>query len=122
MSTARCRPARPGLSTLIVGWALVQAGCCHHYYSGPAPGCPPVAVARPSAVRYGEVCEAPAGTIVGQGAVGSTPIAAAPRPRVVISEPNGSRLAGRSGWRRADPENMATTRVDGALDDDTVRR
>jgi hypothetical protein len=44
----------------------------------------------------------------------------APRPRVVVSEPSG-RLAGRSGWRRPDPESIAT-RVEGTLDDDTINR
>ena len=47
-------------------------------------------------------------------------MADAPRPRVVVSEPTG-RLAGRSGWRRSDPENVAT-RLEGAVDDDAVRR
>ncbi len=120
MSTAR-HQRRIGLASTILGLACAQVGCCQHYYAQPALGCPPVA-AQPSAMRYGSVCEATDGTVVGQTPSRSSTIADSPRPRVVVSEPNGGRLAGRSGWRRTDPEGLATTRVEGALDDETVHR
>jgi hypothetical protein len=47
-------------------------------------------------------------------------MANAPRPKVVISEPSG-RLPGQAGWRRTDPENIAT-RIEGAVDEETVPR
>jgi hypothetical protein len=110
------------LSLLTLG-----AGCCQPCYVPVQPGCSPAIVpapaattssaAAPAAVRYGEVCEAPA---AGSVPSKSTPVVNAPRPRVVVSEPSNRRLAGRSGWRRSDPEAIAT-RVEGAVDD-TVDR
>jgi len=85
-------------------------------------GLPPMA-AQPAVVRYGEVCEAPAAgsPALAQSAPSkATPMARAPRPRVVVSEPTG-RLAGRSGWRRPDPESIAT-QIEGNVDDESIRR
>jgi len=100
-------------------------GCTHnHYY-----GAPPV-YAQPAditTIHYNEgtVCEAPAagnGTVVvaaparpavvGSGA-GST--------RVVVSTPTGAprTSSSRFAWHKPDPENLATTRVEGALDEDS---
>lgn len=122
MSTApRRRLARRAGPPLLAAWAWAQSGCCQPCYAPVQPACPPMA-ARPATVRYGEVCEAaPAGS----SAVASAPskaatMSAAPRPRVVVSEPAG-RLAGRSGWRRPDPDTIST-RLENTLDDDSVLR
>ena len=116
------RLARFAAPALISAWAGLHAGCCQPCYAPVQPGCPPLAATQPAVVRYGEVCETPAAgsSAVAQAApLKSVPMAAAPRPRVVVSEPSG-RLAGRSGWRRPDPESA--TLVEGALDDDVIRR
>ena len=122
MSTDIAFYKRVFLSICLVGWAGMQAGCCQ-YYCTPQPGCGPVA-AQAGVVRYGAVCEAPeGGTVISQAPARtqSSPIRDAPRPRVVVSEPSG-RLAGAGGWHRSDPENFATTRLEGAIEDETRNR
>jgi hypothetical protein len=129
---------------LALGEAVVGSGCIHHhYYSyGQQPGCDPVGIpgavrstsalpaptaAAPGTVAYGEVCDVPAlSGPAGAVAVGpgSRAVAATPRPsRVMVSEPAGegySIRAGRAGWRRTDPE-IATTRVEGAMEGSVIR-
>jgi hypothetical protein len=115
-----------------LGWAvlgmLAWPGCTHNYYYGAAPACAPAVV--PSTVANGAVCAVPGqvqgGTVLAQGAgpatvVNGTPVLGGPRPpRVVVSEPNGGLFR---GWRRSDPDSgLATTKVEGALDDSTVNR
>ena len=110
----------------LAAWlAAASAGCTHNYYYGTPPACPPTATTiTPGVVRYGEVCEVP--TVVGGGnTVASAPSTVSPGlsgprpPRVVLSESNDGGF--RSAWRRSDPEDsLATTRVDGALNDPTV--
>ncbi len=110
-----------GLS-LLSACVAVPAGCCQPGYVPAQPGCPPMA-SQPAAVRYGDVCQTPSAgsSAVAQAAPSRVAsMADAPRPRVVVSEPTG-RLAGRSGWRRTDPESIAT-HLEGAVDDDTIRR
>jgi hypothetical protein len=124
MTTATHRSARAALSTLLAGFAGFQAGCCQ-YPCYQQPACPPVAT-QPAVVRYGAVCEVPSTsgpTIISQAKPGSSSsvVAEAPRPRVVVSEPSG-RVTGRAGWRRSDPESIATTRSEGAIDDEPIRR
>jgi hypothetical protein len=77
---------------------------------------------QPATVRYGEVCQTPpaGSSAVAQGS-GAATMGSAPRPRVVVSEPSG-RLARRGGWRRSDPDSTIATRLEGAIDDDTVDR
>jgi hypothetical protein len=111
---------------LAVAGSIASSGCTHNYYYGAAPVCAPTTV-TPGAgvVTYGEVCEVPTqvvggGTLVSSTPIVTTPILGGPRPpRVVVSEPNGRS----GGWRRPDPESsLATTRVEGALDDPTLTR
>ena len=91
---------------------IIHMGCCHYCYQH-QPVCPPVASSAP-VVRYGAVCDAPSeGTVISQAPSRSSSINDAPRPKVVVSEPSGRNS---SGWRRSDPESMATTRVEGASD------
>ncbi len=80
----------------------------------------------PGGVQYGSVCDVPTqvvggGSIVAQNPPGTTVVTGPPRsPRVVVSEPAGGM---RSRWRRSDPESgLATTRVEGALDEPTVTK
>jgi hypothetical protein len=75
-------------------------------------------------VDYGAVCEVP-GQVVNGAVVSTKPLVSSPvlggarPPRVVLSQP-GSRSG---GWRSADSEgSLATTRVEGAVDDPTLRR
>jgi hypothetical protein len=51
----------------------------------------------------------------------TTPIIGTARPpRIVLSEPNGG---SRFSWRRSDPEgSLATTRVEGAVQDPSLTR
>ena len=122
----RVRFERWTLGVLLAGWAG-SAGCTHNYYYGTAAtACAPgTTTIVPGAISYGSVCDVPArifggGTVVAaspgvrSSVVGTVPTS----PRVVVSEP-----ANRSGlsWRRSDPESdLATTRVEGALEDDTT--
>jgi hypothetical protein len=124
MTTATHRFVRAALSTLLAGCAGLLAGCCQ-YPCYQQPGCPPVAT-QPTVIRSGPVCEAPATsgpTIISQARPGSSSsaVAEAPRPRVVVSEPSG-RVSGRTGWRRSDPESLATTRSEGAIGDESIDR
>lgn len=112
-----------GLATL-----AANAGCTHYHYYGAPPtaavACDPAVpgttvVRRPALIGYGSVCEVPP-------AAGGTVVSEAPRRGdLVVSTPQGAGPAGRrrSGlaWRRPDPENLATTRVEGGLDDSTLR-
>lgn len=101
----------------LLAFSFGSAGCTHNYYYGAVPACPP---GTPGAVTYGSVCEVPpssGGTVVAQGSAGARPSVVGTAPRVVVSEPSGSRFP----WRRSDPEGIATTRVEGALDESTTR-
>ena len=118
----RRRITRLAAPCLLALGACVESGCCQPCYAPVQPGCPPVAAA-PATVRYGEICQTPApgsSSVAQSSPSRAATMADAPRPRVVVSEPS-NRLAGRAGWRRVDPETIAT-RVEGAVDDDTVRR
>ena len=108
----RARNPRAGGLILLAGLAG-GAGCTHNYYYGTAvPLCP-----EPETVRVGSVCDVPGGTVV-------TQVAPPRSSRVVISEPRGGPLGGgsRLGWRRSDPGGLATSRVEGSLDDETLNR
>lgn len=99
---------------LLLACSLGAAGCTHNYYYGAVPNC------APGTVQYGSVCDVPAtngGATVAQNGTRSSAVGST--PRVVMSEPAGPRLS----WRRSDPETgVATTRVEGAIDDTTTTR
>ena len=118
---------RAGLGVSLAGYVVSLSGCTHnHYYGASVPVCGPTVVGSTAdGAEYGAVCEVPnqvvsGGSVVARPQVGTTIVPAPKAPRVVVSEPRGnSRLA----WRRSDPEEgLATTRVEGALDDPTVTR
>lgn len=114
--------------------AIGTTGCTHNYYYATPVGspCAPVTLAPATPVAstvtpYGEVCEIPTRVVGGSTVVASVPVISPPLltgprpPRIVLSEPGGNRI--RTPWRRHDPESsLATTRVEGALDDDTTVR
>ena len=113
----------------LLGAAILStlAGCTHNYYYGGVPvACPPSPGGVVSSdVQYGSVCEVPSqvvggGTVIATNPPGTPPALSGPRPpRIVLSETPSSRLA----WRRADPDGgVATTRVDGAVDEPTVTK
>ena len=97
-------------------------GCTHNYYYGTTvPLCP-----EPETVRVGSACDVP-GTVGGGRVLAARPVTTPAQPRssrVVISEPRGGPLGGgsRLGWRRSDPESLATSSVEGSLDDETFNR
>jgi hypothetical protein len=106
------------------GW-----GCHHHhyYYSGTpvsavAPGCPPGTTVLPSNVSAaGPVCDVTDGPVITSNSGRSTTISDGRRSRVVVSEPSGGKSL--FGWRPTDPEaSTASTQVDGALGDSSVRK
>ena len=123
------------LASLLAFCWLLASGCTHNYYY-PTPGagfvgpCVPMNVVPGATASnvpsYGEICEVPTQVIGGGTVVAGTPLTTTPvlggarPPRVVLSDPVGR---GRGPWRRTDLESsLATTRVEGALDDPTVTR
>jgi hypothetical protein len=135
MRPIRTVRVRPGI-VLVAALLSASSGCIHNHYYGATP----VASCDPSSsplgpsstsVPFGQVCEIPSQVTGGSGSSGGTVVATSPvppgpllsgprPPRVVLSEPNtGPRFA----WRRADPDSgLATTRVEGNIDDPSVTR
>ena len=119
------RFARGG-SIALLGGVIGSVGCTHNYYYGNVPVCPPSTTVAPGAVQYGASCDVPTQVVGGssatQGPSRSSVLTGALPPRVVVSEP----IVGPPrfpSWRRTDPDSgLATTRVDGALDDPTITR
>ena len=105
-----------GCLLCILTASLAAAGCTHNYYYGAVPQCAP---GLPGTVQYGSVCDVPAasgGTAVAKE--GTRPSVVGSAPRVVVSEPSGPRLS----WRRSDPDaGVPTTRVSGAMEDDSTK-
>jgi hypothetical protein len=114
---------------IVLAMAAGAVGCTHNYYYGNAvPICPE---AMTTVNTIGPVCEVPAqaaGAPLLSQAGGASVIGGTPRStRVVVSEPREGgipiRGSGRFAWRRTDPDSsLATTHVEGALEDDTVNR
>ena len=114
-----------GAARIVLGAALLSSagGCIHNHYYTPA-GCPPT-VSSAGTVDYGAVCEVPSQVVDGGRVVTTRPLVNSPLlggarpPRVVLSQPNGNRL----GWHSADSEGgLATTQVEGAVNDPTLTR
>jgi hypothetical protein len=130
---------RGTLWVVLVGW-VGSSGCTHNYYYGSVPGCGPTGL--PVSSQVGQICEIPSNQVVVSGTPssdtgsGSSVVVQAPRqgstvvtnsqPRVLISQPAYGASIGQSinrlKWRRPDPESLATTRVEGALDGGSVRQ
>lgn len=99
------------------------SGCCQRFCCNqPMSPCAPTTTQGAAVVRYGDVCQVPAGgnTVISGDPNRRVVISDAPAPRVVVSEPN--KPSGSKGWRKAEPESMATTRVEGGLSTDSLSR
>jgi len=114
MRQARFTPRVVGTLLSLAG-SVLSAGCTHNYYYGAAPACAPVVGGVVTDGDYGSVCEVPSQVVGGSTVVAAvparpTPTLTGPRPpKVVMSQPNGSRDV----WRRSDPDGLAVTRVEG---------
>jgi hypothetical protein len=119
----RVHALRNAAPLALAAW-LGSTGCTSYYCYYPA-GTFPVLPGQSI-----DVCDVPTqtsgGTVV--SSTGEPPLVVAnpSSPRVLISEPlgRGPLLSGgaRFPWRRPDPESIASTRVEGAMDDDTATR
>jgi hypothetical protein len=128
MRTTRLRRGTLGLLAGL--GAVLPVACTHnHYYGSAVPVCPPTTAATTTVLPDGAICDVGTPVVVGSGSTTTTsPVSSsvaagggtAQTPRVVVSQPStGSRLS----WRRSDPDStVATTRVEGALDDTTISR
>ena len=130
---------RGTLWIVLAGW-VGSSGCTHNYYYGGVPACAPSGL--PVSSQVGQICEVPSGQVVVSGTPYSDPgsgsgvVVQSPaqnsstvgntQPRVVISQPAYRPSIGQTvnglRWRRPDPESVATTRVEGALDGSTTRQ
>jgi hypothetical protein len=79
--------------------------------------------------QYGQVCEVPSAAdqqVAVQRNGRPSYVTGPAASRVVVSEPQGSgpfvSRSSRMAWRKPDPESLATTRVEGAISDDTKIR
>ena len=114
---------------VVLAGALAFTGLgCHQYYYYSGDPCAP-ASPIPSSVRTGPICEVPTqvvegGTTLAEGSSRATTVTGGSptTPRVVVSEPSGQGQS-RLSWRRSDPEgSLATTSVQGTIDDSKVNR
>jgi hypothetical protein len=113
-------------ATLASGLAFAGPGCHQHYHYYNSDPCAPTTPVA-STMRSGTICDPPAsivdgGTTISEGSARSTTVTGgqAKSPRVVVSEPNSSSRT--SSWRRSDADNLATTSVEGTVDDTKVNR
>jgi len=105
--------------------AFTGFGCQQYCYYYPDPCAPAAPIS--SSVQPGPVCEVPTqvvegGTTLADGATRSTTVTggSTTNPRVVVSEPSSP---SRFSWRRSDPDgSLATTSVQGTVDDSKVNR
>jgi hypothetical protein len=142
----RSRPTRLAASVALGALAALP-GCTHyHYYTAPPPvigatvvgGAPTVVssapvvvgepaltnldppVRAPSAIRSGPVCEVPGTPVYVSGVPARS-------GQIVISQPQGARTYAASpprgyAWRKPEPESLATTRIEGGVNDATPVR
>jgi hypothetical protein len=117
---------RRALATVLVcELAVTGMGCHQHYYYYTDPCAPSAPIS--SSVKPGPVCDVPTqivegGTTLADGASRSTTVTggSTTSPRVVVSEPAGT---SRYSWRRSDPDgSLASTTVQGTVDDAKVNR
>jgi hypothetical protein len=114
------------LAVLASGLAFVGSGCHQHYHyynSDPcAPGTPVASTMRSGTICDPQTSVVDGGTTVAEGSARSTTVSGgqARSPRVVVSEPGiTSRF---SSWRRSNEDSLATTSVQGTVDDSKVNR
>lgn len=113
------------LEAVLIGTIFGSVGCTHHhyYYTGTASAaCPPTVSS--TGVTNGAVCAIPetGGTVVSQSARPATVVSSGGRPpQVVVSEPK-SGLMGRWRSRGSEVDSVATTTVEGGLEDESTSR
>ena len=127
----RTRKITLAASALLLGLAG-GPGCTHnHYYGAAAPGlCDPQVASQPVVIQQpsqpvliqqpGAVCEVPANS----GGSGVTIVPSYPSSpgKISVSQPQGPNTGGsRYAWRKPSPESVATTRVEGGIDESAVR-
>jgi hypothetical protein len=112
---------------IVAAWLAFAGPGCHqhyHYYNSDpcAPGTPVA-----STMRSGTSCDpstsiVDGGTTVAEGSARSTTVTGgqSKSARVVVSEPSGSSRS--SSWRRTDVDSLATTSVQGTVDDTKINR
>jgi hypothetical protein len=113
-------------ATLASGMTFAGLGCHQHYHYYNSDPCAPGAPVA-SSMRSGTICDpqtsvVDGGTTVAEGPSRSTTVSGgeSKSPRVVVSQPDGlSRL---SPWKRTDVDSLATTSVQGSVDDAKVNR
>ena len=127
---------RAGAATALALLAASSTGCIHNHYYGTPNGMPACAMGSAGTTTevaltpYGAICEVVPSRVEGGTVVAQSPapapaqpaspqaVAQAPQSRILVSQP---RLASRP-WRRTDPEGgLATTKVEGGLDDTLSR-
>jgi hypothetical protein len=117
---ALCRRRLLGV-ILAGGLALTGFGCCQHYHYYGSSACGPATTMLPSTVQSSPIDDAgtqvvEGGTKVGAGSTISSSVAGTKSSRVVVSEP-------RNAWKRSDPDgSVATTSVEGTLNDSTIKQ
>ena len=117
---ALCRRRLLGV-ILAGGLGMTGFGCCQHYHYYGSSACGPATTMLPSTVQTTPVSDAgtqvvEGGTKVGTGSTISSSVASTKSSRVVVSEP-------RNAWKRSDPDgSVATTSVEGTLNDTTIKQ
>jgi hypothetical protein len=113
-------------ATLASGLAFAGLGCHQHYHYYNSDPCAPGAPVA-STMRSGTICDpqtsvVDGGTTVADGPSRSTTVSGGQTKssRVVVSEPGG--LSRFSPWKRTDVDSLATTSVQGSVDDSKVNR
>jgi hypothetical protein len=112
--------------TLASGLAFAGPGCHQHYHYYNTDPCAPGTPVS-STVRSGPLCDpqtsiVEGGTTMADSSNRSTTVSGgqSKSPRVVVSEQGGSSRL--SSWRRSDSDSLATTSVQGTVDDAKVDR
>jgi hypothetical protein len=113
-------------AALASGLAFAGPGCHQHYHYYNTDPCAPAAP-MPSTMRSSVNCDpqtsvVDGGTTVAESTTRSTTVSGGETksPRVVVSNPsNNSPL---SAWKRSDVDSLATTSVQGSVDDSKVNR
>lgn len=105
------------------------AGCAthYHYYGDAVPVCETPAGSAPLVVQVppeGAICEVPVDRP--PTLVTAVPLPVGSSSKVVVSQPQGARRVASSpgmryAWRKPEPDSMATTRIEGGIDDSTLR-
>ncbi len=123
------RTRRRRLPGVVLGGLMLclGQGCHQHYhYYNSNPACPPGASMAPSSIQYGSVCDVPSeevegGNVISSNSTRSTTIGGTRKSeRVVVSQPQ---CAAPFSWRKSDPDSgLATTSVEGGIDDPTIKQ